>query len=286
MKTRYIIITPAKNEAEHIHTTANSVINQTITPVKWLIVDDGSDDQTYTIMNELSAEYNWISVIKKNTKEKRAPGGNVVNAFNFGLNSLTENYDFLVKLDADLEFKSDYFENLMKEFDKDDKLGICGGYIVNLTDGENYTVDNSPEYHVRGATKMYRKECFDEIGGLIPKMGWDGIDEIKAMMFGWKTKSFKNLNVIHHRPTGKETGMLRYAWRLGKSNYFMGYSPVFLFLSCIKRFARKPYILFGLTIYAGYISAFIKREEQIKDKNFKKFIRKFQSDRIKGLRLN
>ncbi len=285
MEKKLVIITPAKNEEIHIHHTINSVLRQLHKPVKWLIIDDGSTDNTVEIVNNYIKDFSWIKLIKKNTRGKRAPGANVINAFNYGLSNLTGDWDFIVKLDADLEFEDNYFEKLLSEFEKDSRLGIAGGYIVNLVDGKKQKIDNTPEYHVRGATKVYRKECFNDIGGLMPKMGWDGIDEIKAMMFGWKTKSFKELLVLHHRPTGKETGMLRYAWRWGKSNYYMGYNPLFLMLSCIKRFTRKPYVLFGLTIYLGFIYSYITRKEQISDRNFIKFIRKFQSDRIKGLKL-
>ena len=278
----YIVITPAKNESNYISFTINSMVRQSIKPNKWIIVDDGSVDETVEIVERAAQKYNWISIIKKETNERRAPGSNVVNAFNYGLNTIHVDYNFIVKLDSDLEFEADYFEKLLKEFEQNNKLGIAGGYCVNNT-GDKQKIDNTPEYHVRGATKMYRKKCFQEIEGLVPKFGWDGIDEMKAMMLGWETKSFKNIIVNHLRPTGQETGLLRYAWRRGVLNYYLGYNPLYLILSSINNFSKKPYGLFGLTLFAGYIYSYLTKSEQMSDKKLIDFIKKFQKKRINSL---
>jgi glycosyltransferase involved in cell wall biosynthesis len=280
MKNDYIVITPAKNESDYIMFTINSMIKQSIKPLKWIIVDDSSSDGTFEIIEKTTQNISWITIIKKNTVEKRAPGANVVNAFNYGLSTIKNDYSYIVKLDADLEFDEDYFEKLIRQFEINIKLGIAGGYCVNSIKGKKLKIDNTPDYHVRGATKMYRKKCFDEIGGLIPKFGWDGIDEMKAMMLGWETRSFRDIMVLHLRPTGKETGLLRYAWRRGALNYYMGYNPFYLILSCINNFSKRPYFLFGLTLFAGYIYSYLTNTEQISDKNLIKFIKKFQSHRI------
>jgi glycosyltransferase involved in cell wall biosynthesis len=262
------------------------MIQQSIKPQKWIMVDDGSSDGTYEIINEAAQNHDWIKILKKDTNVKRAPGANVVNAFNYGLSTVKDEYIFIVKLDADLEFESDYFEKLINQFEINPKLGIAGGYCVNSTKGNKIKIDNTPEYHVRGATKMYRKICFDAIGGLMPKFGWDGIDEMKAMMLGWETKSFKDIIIFHLRPTGKETGLLRYAWRRGVLNYYMGYNPLYLILSCINNFSKKPYFLFGITLFMGYFYSYITNSEQLNDKNLIKFIKKFQSQRINLLHIS
>jgi poly-beta-1,6-N-acetyl-D-glucosamine synthase len=277
---KYIVITPAKNESSYISFTINSMINQLIKPIKWIIVDDGSSDDTCAIVTKAIRTNNWITLIKKDTKDKRAPGGNVVNAFNYGLSSINEDYDYVVKLDADLKFDEHYFEQLLENFRINDRLGISGGYCINTTNGNKQKMDKTPEYHVRGATKMYRKKCFDEIGGLQPVFGWDGIDEMKAMMLGWETRSFKNITVLHLRATGQETGILKYAWRRGVLNYYLGYNPIYSILSCLNNFSKKPYIIFGLSLFAGYIYSVITQSEQIPDKNLINFIKKFQIKRI------
>ena len=285
MKDNYIVITPAKNESKYIRFTINSMIKQSIKPQKWIIIDDGSSDNTFDIVKKVAQNNSWISIIKNYTSEKRASGANVVNAFNYGINTLTDDYNYIVKLDADLEFDEDYFKKLILQFEMNNKLGIAGGYCLNSIKGNKKKIDNTPEYHVRGATKMYRKECFQEIGGLIPIFGWDGIDEMKAMMLGWQTRSFRDIIVLHLRPTGQETGLLKYAWRRGTLNYYMGYNPLYLILSCINNFTTKPYVLFGLTLFAGYIYSFLRNREQLDDKNLINFIKKFQIQRIKLLHI-
>ena len=283
MKDNYIVITPAKNESNYIRFTINSMIKQSIKPQKWIIVDDGSSDDTYEIVTKAVRNYSWITIIKTNSSEKRAPGTNVVNAFNYGLSTIKKDYSYIVKLDADLEFDEDYFEKMIRKFEINNRLGIAGGICVISTKGNKRKIEKTPEYHVRGTIKMYRKNCFDEIGGLIPKFGWDGIDEMKAMMLGWETRSFRDIIILHLRPTGKETGLLRYGWRRGTLNYYMGYNPLYLILSCINNFSKKPYVLFGLTLFAGYVYSYITNSEQINDKNLIKFIKKFQSQRIRFL---
>jgi poly-beta-1,6-N-acetyl-D-glucosamine synthase len=283
MKENYIVITPVKNEAKYINLTIDSMIQQSVKPAKWIIVDDGSSDNTAEIVELAAQKYNWISVIKKKSTEARAPGANVVKAFNYGLSIIDMEYDYIVKLDGDLEFESKYFENLLIKFDLNDRLGIAGGYCVDKGMGKKKKIDNTPEFHVRGATKMYRKKCFHDIGGLLPKFGWDGIDEIKAMMLGWETQSFREIVVKHLRPTGQATGLLRYAWRRGDLDYYMGYNPIYLMMSCIKNFSKKPYFLFGFVMFSGYLFSYIKSSEQINDKNFIEFIKKFQKQRIKNI---
>ncbi|MDR3609516.1 MAG: glycosyltransferase family A protein [Ignavibacteriaceae bacterium] len=282
---KYVVITPAKNESKYISFTLDSMIRQSIKPVKWIIVDDGSLDDTCSIVLKAIQNYSWITLLKKNTNDKRAPGSNVVNAFYFGLRSIKENYDYVVKLDADLKFEEDYFEKLIEQFKINNKLGISGGYCINSIKGNKKKIDSTPEYHVRGATKMYRKKCFDDIGGLMPVFGWDGIDEMKAMMLGWETKSFKNITVLHLRATGQETGPLKYAWRRGVLNYYMGYNPLYLILSCLNNFSKRPYILFGLSLFAGYLYSVITQSDRINDENLINFIKKFQLNRINILRL-
>ncbi|MGA2622482.1 MAG: glycosyltransferase family A protein [Bacteroidota bacterium] len=275
----YVVITPARNEEQYIRFTINSVLNQAVKPKLWIIVDDGSDDRTADVVAEASARVPWIRVFRNQRTGVRAPGRNVVDAFNRGLAEVDCPFDFLVKLDADLDFESDYFEKLLRKFEEDPKLGIAGGYCAT-TSGSTVKLDSSPEYHVRGATKMYRRECFEQIGGLVPAMGWDGLDELKAMMLGWRTRSFRDLILVHLRPTGKETGLMRYAWKWGKSYYFMGYDPLFVFGSGVLKFARKPYVLFGCTIITGYVFSFFTGAKVIDDKDLVKFIRRFQRSRI------
>jgi hypothetical protein len=196
-----------------------------------------------------------------------------------GYESIKDDYDFIIKLDADVSFSSEYFEKIFDEFERDPTLGIAGGYC-QYKDGENLKIEWTPEYHVRGATKVYRKKCFREIGGLIPVMGWDGLDVMKAQMLGWKTRSLKNIFISHLRPTGKATGSIRFAWLWGKSSYFMGYDPLFFIIRCLKNMNRHPYLIFSGTMFLGFLHSVVTCESQLKEKELIKFIRNFQRTRL------
>jgi glycosyltransferase involved in cell wall biosynthesis len=274
------VITSARNESQYIGITINSMIKQSIKPDRWIIVDDGSTDDTFEIVKKASKNYSWITLIKNNSSEKRAPGANDVNAFNYAFGNLKDDYNYIVKLDADLEFDEYYFEKLIQQFEANDKLGIAGGYCLDSINTPKQDLFYTPNYHVRGATKMYRKKCFDDIGGLVPRHGWDGIDELKAMMLGWETRSIKDIIILHLRPSGKAIGLLSFAWIRGTTNYYMGYNPLYLMLCCINNFYKKPYVLFGLTLFAGYVYSYVTNSEQIDDKNLIIFIKKFQRQRI------
>ncbi len=276
----YVVITPARNEEKYIGFTIRSMLNQTIQPSLWIIVDDGSSDATANIVADAASGCDWIKLVRNNPSSGRGPGRNVVFAFNRGISEIDRQYDFLVKFDADLQFEPDYFEKLLQKFTEDPQLGIGGGYCA-IRNGKELTIDQPPDYHVRGATKMYRRECFEQIGGLVPAMGWDGLDEMKAMMLGWRTKSFRDLVLVHCRATGSETGLIHYAWMWGKSAYFMGYDPLFFLASCIAKFKKKPYGIFGCTMVAGYLKSFLSRAEVLADEELVRFIRQFQRNRLR-----
>lgn len=279
MNVKYAIITPARNESNFIKGTIDSVIAQTIKPKVWIIIDDNSTDNTSELIEKASEENPWIKLIKNNTKSHREPGAKIVKLFHIGYEALDKDFDFIVKLDADLSFESDYFESIFEEFKRELKLGIAGGYC-QYKDGEKLKIEKTPAYHVRGATKVYRQRCLKDIGGLIPVMGWDGLDEMKARMLGWNTRSLKNIFILHQRPTGKASGSIRFAWLWGKSSYFMGYDPFFFILRCLKNINKRPYLIFTNSMFIGYLYSVITRKKRYEDENLLKFIRNFQRGRI------
>ena len=174
-----------------------------------MIVDDGSTDRTGDILDRYAAQYPWIRVIHRTNRGFRKSGGGVMEAFYDGYNALQcKDWDFIVKLDGDLSFPPEYFEKCFEYFDTDSELGIGGGEIHHDVSG-TMKVEENPRFHVRGATKIYSKPCWEAIGGLWPAPGWDTIDEVKASMLGWKTYAFSDLNLLHHRFTGSEEGLLR-----------------------------------------------------------------------------
>lgn len=275
---KYIIITPVRDEAPYIGKTLESVLHQTILPSQWLIVDDGSSDGTSEILDTSMAQTSWIKVIHRGNRGFRAAGGGVMEAFYAGYSVLNdEDWDFIVKLDGDLSFPPDYFEQCFKIFEEEAELGIGGGTICQL-ENDQLRVDSAgdPPFHVRGATKIYRRACWEKINPLVKASGWDTIDEVKANFHGWTTRTFANLKLIQHKPTGGADGFWRDRFKNGRANYITGYHPVFMLAKCVKRAIRKPLFLESLALLAGFVSGYLKRIPQMPDDEAIRYLRKQQ----------
>jgi glycosyltransferase involved in cell wall biosynthesis len=281
--TKYVIITPARDEEEHIAATIASVAGQSILPAEWVIVNDGSTDQTADVLDRCAAEYPWIHVIHRVNRGFRKAGGGVVEAFYEGYGTLQcDDWEFLVKLDADLSFSSDYFEKCFEHFSQEPRLGIGGGEICHLVAGELRREVN-PKFHVRGATKIYKRNCWDAIGGLWAAPGWDTIDEVKANMLGWETRSFEDLPLHHHRLTGSAEGHVRDRMKHGIACYVSGYHPLFVAASCVYRLFRKPYLLGSVAMGYGFLKGFLTRIPQVRDAQLIHYMRAQQLRRMCGL---
>jgi biofilm PGA synthesis N-glycosyltransferase PgaC len=277
---KYVVITPVRDEALYIEKTIESVTSQTVKPVEWVIVNDGSTDDTGKIIDRYSKEYPWIHTVHRENRGFRKSGGGVIEAFYDGYDSLkSENWGFIVKLDGDLSFEGDYFEKCFERFNKDQTLGIGGGTIYHDIGGY-MRPERTPVFHVRGATKIYTRECWNGIGGLIRVPGWDGIDEVKANMLGWKTMTFSDLKIAHHRYTGEADGTWRNWVKGGRANYISGYHPLFMFFKCIKRLFQKPYVLSSIGLLYGYISGYWEKVPQIDDRSLIDYLRKQQLRRL------
>jgi len=276
----YVIITSARNEEKYIENTIISVIGQKIRPIEWVIVNDGSVDDTQSILDRYSNQYAWIHVINRRDRGFRKSGVGVIEAFYTGYRALeTRGWRFIVKLDADLSFDSDYFERCFEYFKLNPRLGIGGGMIYSIHDGVARP-EKDPHFHVRGATKIYRKGCWDDIGGLFETTGWDTLDEVRANMLGWETKTFSQLKVVHHRPTGAADGSWKNCIKNGRGSYISGYHPLFMFLKCIRRLTKKPYILGSIGLFYGYASGYMKGIPQVNDRALIVYLRKQQLRRL------
>lgn len=279
---RYVVISPVKDEAAFIERTICSMIGQTVHPAVWVIVNDGSRDGTEAIIQEYSQNYSWIKLVNRVDKGIRQRGKGVVEAFYVGYETVTEPYDFIVKLDGDVSFEPGYFEALFNKFQDDPQLGITGGGLYEKPDGNNWVLYTTKD-HVRGCTKVYRRECFEAIDGLVASMGWDGIDEWKALAKGWKVRSFLELKIYHYRFTGAATGFLKSFIEQGYGAYRMGYHPLFMIARGIRRMVDRPYVIGGAAMIGSYFMAWLRKQEMLADPSVVRFVRQSQMKKLAGL---
>jgi poly-beta-1,6-N-acetyl-D-glucosamine synthase len=278
----YVIITPVRDEEAYLPSTIDSVAAQTIRPTEWVIVNDGSKDDTPKIIDEYSRRYSWIRAVHRKDRGFRKAGAGVVDAFNDGYGVVkSTDWKFIVKLDGDLTIEPDYFERCFAEFARDPKLGVGGGVICYVINGVK-TFEHAPAFHVRGATKIYRKECWDGIGGYWPAPGWDTFDEVKANRLGWSTRSFPNLYLLHHRETGSADGLWPTLVKYGRANYICGYHPLFMLSKCLVRLIQRPYLFGSMGLMYGFVTGYIKRIPQVDDPATIAYLRREQLSRLWG----
>jgi biofilm PGA synthesis N-glycosyltransferase PgaC len=281
-KPIYVVITPVRNEQANLGQAIDSMVQQTVRPAKWVIVNDGSSDATGRIADEARARHDWISVVHRTDRGFRKPGGGVVEAFREGYQVVEKDqWDFIVKLDGDLSFDAQFFAKALDRFSEDSGLGIGGGTICGK-EGDQLVAEwrGDPPFHVRGATKIYRRECWLQLGFLYPVAGWDTLDEVKANMLGWRTYSFADLKLLHHRRAGEADGAWGNWFKNGRANYISGYHPVFMLLKCGARAARKPYGVGALGLLSGFVSGYVKRVPRIDDTQLIQYLRQEQIKRL------
>jgi glycosyltransferase involved in cell wall biosynthesis len=258
---QYVIVTPVRNEAQHLRETINAVLTQTLRPRKWVIVNDGSTDHTGQLIGVASREHSWIQAIHRPDRGFRKSGGGVIEAFYDGYALVSrEPWDFLVKLDGDVSFAPLYFESSFARFQADPKLGIGGGTICG-SKGDRLVEESTgdPAFHVRGATKIYRRACWEALGGLVQAPGWDTLDEVKANMLGWRTCTFRDLKLHHFRHAGGADGSWKNWVKNGLANYITGYHPLFMSLKCVKRAVSERSLTIPAGLGWGYLKGYLKR---------------------------
>ena len=278
----YVVVTPARNEQENIPHTIRSMAGQTCRPLRWVIVDDGSTDETGRIVDAAAREHPWISVLHRADRGARKQGGGVIDTFYDGFALLqSERWDYLVKFDADLSYESDYFERCLAKFAEEPKLGIGGGMICH-DHGDRLRCESpgDPAFHVRGATKIYRRECWEGLGGLLRAPGWDTIDELKANMLGWTTRTFRDVPLKHHRFTGSADGVWKNQVKFGLSNYITGYHPLFMATKCLKRAFARPYLVGAIGLGWGYCKGYLQGIAQVDDRDLIRYVRRQQLNKL------
>lgn len=275
----YIVI-PAHNEEDSIALTLDSLVKQTLLPEKIVVVDDNSTDNTLNIIEEYSDNFNFIESVAIQSSEAHIPGSKVVNAFNQGLKSLDSNYDIICKFDADLIFPNNYLETIVGLFNQDEKVGVAGGLPYIENNGAWKFEAIASKDHVRGPLKAYRKQCFEDIGGLRPSIGWDSVDVLLAQYAGWKIQTDKTLHVKHLKPTGISYHSTS-KYLQGEALYKMRSGLILTLIASLKgAFARRSLSFFFNSV-SGYFKAKKQNLEYMVTEDQGKFIRSLRWKNIR-----
>jgi glycosyltransferase involved in cell wall biosynthesis len=281
--TKYVIITPARNEGAYIKQTIESVINQSVKPEKWVIVSDSSTDNTDEIVQGYSDLYDFICFVKTANQPHRNFSSKVA-AFNFGYEQLEDvDYDFIGNLDGDMRLDHDYYSNVFKKFDQNPKLGIAGGVRMDLISGKLVKI-RSARNSVAGGLQLFRRECFEKINGYqyLKYGGIDAVAEVSARMFGWEVESFADIITHHLKPTSAAVNnIFKQKFRAGVKFYLLGYHPIFPLLRFGTRIFTKPIIIGSLISIAGFFWAGFRKYERPVSESFVKYLRSEQNRRIK-----
>jgi glycosyltransferase involved in cell wall biosynthesis len=275
----YVLISPCRNEAPYMRQTLDSVIAQSIRPTKWVIVDDGSTDETPQILAEYARQHDWIKIVTRTDRGQRAVGPGVIEAFYAGYETINpDDYNYLCKLDLDLSLPPRYFEILMERMAVNMRIATCSGKAYVEEDGHLFKERHGDETSL-GMTKFYRVSCFRAIGGFVREVMWDGIDCHHCRMKGWIACSWDEpeLRFVHLRPMGSsQQGIYTGRMRHGYGQYFMGTGLLFMTASAIYRINEKPYVLGSLAILWGWIKSAFQGKPRYGDAEFRKFLRRYQ----------
>lgn len=277
---KYYIIIPAYNEEAYIKLTLESIAQQTVLPAKVVVVNDNSTDSTKAIVEHITMKYAWLTLVNKQSDTVHLPGSKVVQAFLKGYETVDEDYDIIVKLDADLILPPDYFEKVLDVFKADEKAGMAGGFAYIEKDGGWVLENLTDKDHIRGALKAYRKECFLQIGKLRTAMGWDTVDELLAKYYGWKVITLESLKVKHLKPTGASYNKTA-RYKQGEAFYTLGYGFLITAIASAKLAMRKKKPLLFIDYVMGYLKAGAAGKPLLVTKEQAKFIRSYRWSKIK-----
>jgi glycosyltransferase involved in cell wall biosynthesis len=280
---RYILISPCRDEADFVQSTIDSIASQTVLPTKWLIVDDGSTDDTPRIVNEAAAKYPFIQVVRRENRGHRLVGPGVIDALYFGISLVNlDEYDYVCKFDCDLRMPPRYFERAFEYFEEDPWLGTISGKL-HLEHGNELVVERTGDENSVGPVKLYRTQCFKEIGGFVREVCWDGIDGHMCRMKGWVARSINDpeMRIAHLRQMGSShIGIWHGRTRWGRGKFFMGSAPYYVAAAAAYRMAERPYVLSGLGILWGYLRASLEKAPRMSDPEYLSYLRRFERDSL------
>lgn len=281
----YVLITPARNEERFIRKTLDSVVAQSHRPLRYVVVDDGSTDRTAEIVREYASVHPWIELVQRPPHERHNFAGKV-HAFNAGWDRVRDlEFEILGNLDADLSFDADYLAFLMSKFAENERLGVAGTpFLENGYDSAKDSFEG--QNHVAGGCQLFRRRCFEEIGGYKPNKagGIDWVAVTTARMKGWTTRSFAEKRFHHYRPLGTaERGILASTFSYGEKDYYLGNSPIWQVFRIGYRLVKPPYLIGGLALCAGYVSAAIRRIDRAVTPDLMQFHRREQMHKLRSI---
>ena len=284
---RLLLITPARDEAPYLTNTIRAVAAQTRAPDLWLVVDDGSTDDTPRILKSLAPKVPFMRVLRPPPQESE-PGADRLtlaaeaHAFNAALAGVDlSEFTHVGKLDADVELSPEYFERLLAHFEAEPELGVAGGVLLEPGRG-GWRLTKTPSHHVRGAIKLYSRECFEAIGGIEERLGWDTIDETYARMRGYSTRSLPEITARHHRPVATRGGSLRGRARHGQCAYVLRYGAWWVTLRSFKVALSRPFGLTGAAFLYGYARSAVRGDDRVEDEDYRRFVARELRSRARG----
>jgi glycosyltransferase involved in cell wall biosynthesis len=283
-RLNYALITPARNEAQYIELTIKSMIAQTHLPLKWVIVSDGSSDQTDELVRKYLPEHPWIELLRMPERKERHFAGKV-HAFKAGYERLSgTKVDVIGNLDADVSFEPKLFEFLVERMSENPKIGVAGAPFREGAFQYDYRFSNIE--NVWGGCQLFRRECYEEIGGYLPLKGGciDHVAVLSARMHGWQTRTFTENVCLHHRQMGTAMqGVLRARFKIGVKDYTVGNHPLWQLARTIYQMKYRPVVIGGLALGAGYIWSLIRRAQVPLSSDLVAFVRREQMNRLKKL---
>ena len=275
----YLLISPCRDEAEFMRQTLDSVIAQSVPPAKWVIVDDGSTDETSRILEEYANRHDWIKIVTRSDRGRRSVGPGVIDAFYAGYETINaDDYDYLCKLDLDLRLPPRYFEILIQRMVENPQIATCSGKAYIQNNGGLLNEGHGDDTSL-GMTKFYRVSCFKAIGGFVREVMWDGIDCHRCRMMGWIACSWDEpeLRFVHLRPMGSsQQGIYTGRVRHGYGQYFMGTGFLYMAASALYRVNEKPYLFGSLAMLWGWVKSALQGKPRYEDVAFRKFLRRYQ----------